>query len=113
MPKFFEKGNPGKPKGAKNKVSRELKEKLKEFADADFELFLEDFKKLPANERMKTRHVIWEFFIAKMKSVEVSGDLVSTLSEGQSKEICRDIAKEAIFKTFGDQISPELRKKYE
>ncbi len=47
----FKPGNPGKPKGAKNKVNQELRDKISEFLTGNFSKIVSDFNAMGKNEK--------------------------------------------------------------
>lgn len=76
-------GNPiGRPKGSLNKVTLELRERIKLLLDDNFELFLKDFKALDAKNRINTYIKLLEYCIPKLQRSEGIFDL-SKLSEVQ------------------------------
>lgn len=65
-------GNPnGRPKGAKNKVTAELKERVKYFIESNLELIEADFKVLEPKERVNFYTQLLKFAIPTKHEAEI------------------------------------------
>lgn len=71
MPKYFEKGNPGKPKGAVNKVSQKVRETIVQFLEDNIETIQTDFETLKAKERLEFIERIIPYAVPKLQSIEM------------------------------------------
>jgi len=67
MPKF-EKGNPGKPKGAKNKSTQLMRDRIQSLFDDNFEKIQEDLESLEAKDRLKFLTDLIPYLMPKLQS---------------------------------------------
>ena len=89
-------GNPaGKPKGAKNKVTLQLRELITQFLEERFETIVSDFKKLEPKERVKFYCDLLQFGLPKLQSVSTEIEF-EKLTEEQLDEIIERLKKSAI-----------------
>ena len=89
-------GNPaGKPKGAKNKVTLQLRELITQFLEEKFETIVSDFKKLEPKERVKFYCDLLQFGLPKLQSVSTEIEF-EKLTEEQLDEIIERLKKSAI-----------------
>jgi hypothetical protein len=90
----FEKGqsgNPGgRPKGAGNKVTTQLRETITAFLDENFEKVKEDFSALKPGERIRMYIELLQFGVPKLQSVQVETDF-DRLSDDQLQEIVDEL----------------------
>ena len=78
-------GNPaGRPKGARNKATV-LSEKITDFLEGDFELFLKDWKEIKALERTKLRAQLYEYVVPKLSRGRMEFDLSALSDEEVSR----------------------------
>lgn len=64
----FEKGNPGKPKGAKNKVNTELRGLIQKLFDDNFDKIQEDLEILEPKDRLKFISDLLPYLLPKLQS---------------------------------------------
>jgi vacuolar-type H+-ATPase subunit E/Vma4 len=64
----FEKGNPGKPKGAKNKVNSQMRELIQQLFDDNFDKVQEDLEALEAKDRLKFLSDLLPYLLPKLQS---------------------------------------------
>lgn len=87
----FEKGtsgNPsGKPKGAKNKVSLQLRETITDFLENNFEKVARDFSKLQPKDRAKLYCDLLQYGLPKLQSVSLAMDFEKLTDEQLNKII--------------------------
>ena len=89
-------GNPaGKPKGAKNKVTLQLRELISQFLEERFETIVTDFKKLEPKERVKFYCDLLQFGLPKLQSVSTEIDF-EKLTDEQLDEIIERLKKSSI-----------------
>ena len=89
-------GNPaGKPKGAKNKVTLQLRELITQFLEERFETIVIDFKKLEPKERVKFYCDLLQFGLPKLQSVSTEIDF-EKLTDEQLDEIIERLKKSSI-----------------
>jgi hypothetical protein len=77
-PQLFKPGQGGRPKGAKNKISREIQEKVEwalEILDSTFE---EDVKKMRPAERVRLWADMQEYIRPKLQRVNMEIETEST-----------------------------------
>ena len=67
MPKF-EIGNPGKPKGAKNKVNAELRELIQKLFDDNYQTIQDDLEALEPKDRLKFISDLLPYLLPKLQS---------------------------------------------
>ncbi|MEK6482383.1 hypothetical protein WJR50_32910 [Catalinimonas sp. 4WD22] len=73
---LFKKGNPGRPKGSKNKTTQARKDILLEIVEHIETHYLEsDLEKLSPKERMRVYMAAQEYLIPKLQRSEIEGDL--------------------------------------
>ena len=71
MPKF-ETGNPGKPKGAKNKSTLQIRDRIQTLFDDNFETIQEDLESLEAKDRLKFMTDLMPYLMPKLQSTTYS-----------------------------------------
>ncbi|MFN3759281.1 MAG: hypothetical protein ACK4SF_08705 [Algoriphagus aquaeductus] len=64
----FEKGNPGKPKGAKNKSTQLMKDRIQALFDDNFDKIQEDLESLEAKDRLKFLTDLMPYLMPKLQS---------------------------------------------
>lgn len=84
--------NAGRPKGAQNKETKALRERISVLLDENWEQFLEDVKKLSEKERVDTIIRILEYALPKLNRTEVRDvtsleDFVAMSPEERRKRI--------------------------
>jgi hypothetical protein len=70
----FTKGAGGRPKGAKNKVSEQLRERLEILLSDEWQQIKEDFKELTPKERIEAYIKLMEYSIPKLNRTELKTD---------------------------------------
>ena len=71
MPKF-EKGNPGKPKGAKNKSTLQIRDRIQTLFDDNFETIQDDLESLEPRDRLKFLTDLMPYLMPKLQSTTYS-----------------------------------------
>ena len=95
MPRKGTVNNPhGRKKGTPNKVTSDMKERIKQFIDGEFDNVMADFKGLDAKDKI----LLFERFLAYVlpKQRETTSDVTirqSPLSEMTRKEITAEIER--------------------
>lgn len=115
MKKLFEKGNPGKKKGTRNKLPRTVQVFINDILTGNYETFEDKMSELADKkpyEYCKIYLELLSYVVPKLRAVEISTDAISLLSESQAKQICQDVARQALYKIHGDKIPESLRVKY-
>jgi hypothetical protein len=67
MPKF-QKGNPGRPKGAKNKVNAQMRDLIQQLFDDNFDTIQEDLESLDPKDRLKFLSDLLPYLLPKLQS---------------------------------------------
>ena len=68
----FEKGNPGKPKGAKNKSTLLMRDRIQALFDDNFDKIQEDLESLEAKDRLKFLTDLMPYLMPKLQSTTYS-----------------------------------------
>lgn len=78
----------GREKGTPNKVTKELRERIKGFLDDNFEEAVKTWKDIEdPKDKMKLYNELIPFAVPKMASVQVSGEVSTTSVEDRLKEL--------------------------
>lgn len=90
----FKKGNPGKPKGAKNKASEKLRFTISTFLEREFKTIQKDFKTLSPRERAKLYTDLLPFAVPKLQAISMEMDF-GKMTEEQLDQIINELKKQA------------------
>lgn len=71
----FEKGNAGRPKGAKNKVNSQMRDLIQRLFDDNFDTIQEDLDSLEAKDRLKFLSDLLPYLLPKLQSTTYSQKL--------------------------------------
>ncbi|AEL26870.1 hypothetical protein [Cyclobacterium marinum] len=87
----FEKGNPGKPKGAKNKINTEVRGLLQKLFDDNYQTIQKDLEILEPKDRLKFISDLLPYLLPKLQSTthNTEIDLDSMTEEDLDKLIDR------------------------
>lgn len=70
-----ESGNPeGKPPGTKNKINQEIRQRIANFLDENFDKVKEDLEELEPRDRVRFYIELLQFGLPKLKAIELSND---------------------------------------
>ena len=70
-----ESGNPnGRPAGTPNKVNREIRQRINDFLDENFETIEDDLKALEPRERVRFYIELLQFGLPKLQAIELTND---------------------------------------
>jgi hypothetical protein len=86
----FEKGNPGKPKGAKNKVNTEIRGLVKKLFDDNYETIQEDLESLEPKDRLKFLSDLLPYLLPKLQSTTHSQKIDLDQLSGDELDILID-----------------------
>jgi hypothetical protein len=64
----FESGNPGRPKGAKNKINTELRELIQKLFDDNYQTIQDDLEALEPKDRLKFLSDLLPYLLPKLQS---------------------------------------------
>jgi len=64
----FEKGNAGRPKGAKNKVNPQMRDLIQKLFDDNYQIIQQDLEVLEAKDRLKFLSDLLPYLIPKLQS---------------------------------------------
>ncbi len=94
----FEKGksgNPnGKPKGAKDKINQELRQRISDFLNGEFETVTNDFKKLDPKDKLKFYTDLMQYGIPKLQATTLDIDF-EQMSDAQLDYIIEQLKHSA------------------
>ncbi|MBM3403260.1 MAG: hypothetical protein FJY21_13330 [Bacteroidetes bacterium] len=68
----FQKGNPGRPKGAKNKSPQLMRDRIQALFDNNFELIQEDLESLNPKDRLKFLTDLIPYLLPKLQTTTFS-----------------------------------------
>lgn len=78
----FEKGNAGRPKGAKNKVNGQMRDLIQKLFDDNFDTIQQDLESLDAKDRLKFLSDLLPYLLPKLQSTTYSQKIdLDSLSE--------------------------------
>ena len=78
----FQKGNPGRPKGAKNKVNAQMRDLIQQLFDDNFDTIQEDLESLDPKDRLKFLSDLLPYLLPKLQSTTYSQKLdLDSMSE--------------------------------
>lgn len=78
----FEKGNAGRPKGAKNKVNGQMRDLIQRLFDDNFDTIQQDLDSLEAKDRLKFLSDLLPYLLPKLQSTTYSQKLdLDSMSE--------------------------------
>jgi hypothetical protein len=86
----FEKGNPGKPKGAKNKVNTEIRGLVQKLFDDNYETIQEDMESLEPKDRLKFLSDLLPYLLPKLQSTTHSQKIDLDQLSGDELDILID-----------------------
>lgn len=87
-------GNPaGRPKGTKNKITAELKDRIKSFLDNNFETVTDSFKELDAEKRILLYEKFLGYVVPKVKENDYRIS-ISKLSDEEVDQLLNRFLKE-------------------
>lgn len=96
-------GNPsGRPKGATNKSTREITERLKNIIDANLDGLDEDLRSMSSTERVRALSALMQYVLPKQQSVNVANQIeleykaLQVLLNGASDEAITAVAAKVI-----------------
>ena len=69
---LFKKGNPGKPKGCKNKITVDLREKVTDFINKNWTDVQSDFEALEPKDRLLFLEKLMNYSIPKLAAINNS-----------------------------------------
>lgn len=81
----FQPGNPGKPKGAMNKISRDVKDCVGLFLQAKLKDLDYLYDSLEPEQKLEFISKVFPYFMAKLNNNEVSGDIQAEIKVTWSK----------------------------
>ena len=89
----FKEGNPGKPSGAKNKASRELRKRISDFIEKNIDQIESDINEMEPKERVKVFIQLMEYAIPKMRSIEADITQDESLTDTERAEIIEQMKR--------------------
>jgi hypothetical protein len=85
----FKPGNPGKPKGAKNKIHGDLRDRISEFLSGEFVSVIADFKMLDSKDKLKFYTDLLQYGLPKLQATSLEIDIDNITEESIDKIIDR------------------------
>ncbi|EKB47785.1 hypothetical protein [Cecembia lonarensis] len=78
----FEKGNAGRPKGAKNKINGQMRDLIQRLFDDNFDTIQQDLDNLEAKDRLKFLSDLLPYLLPKLQSTTHSTEInLDSMSE--------------------------------
>jgi len=71
----FEKGNSGRPKGAKNKVNSQMRDLIQKLFDDNYQKIQQDLEVLEAKDRLKFLSDLLPYLLPKLQSTMYSQNI--------------------------------------
>lgn len=68
----FEKGNPGRPKGSKNKINSQMRDYIQQIFDDNYESIQEDLESLEPKDRLKFLSDLLPYLLPRLQSTNYS-----------------------------------------
>lgn len=94
MPKF-EKGNPGRPKGAKNKVNAQMRDLIQQLFDDNFDRMQNDLERLEPKDRLKFLSDLLPYLLPKLQNTTFNQTIdLDSLSEEEIDILINRIVNE-------------------
>ncbi|MEB2779988.1 hypothetical protein U3A58_06265 [Algoriphagus sp. C2-6-M1] len=91
----FQAGNPGKPKGAKNKVNSQMRDLIQGLFDSNYETIQEDLDSLEPKDRLKFLSDLLPYLLPKLQSTTYRQKLdLDSMSEEELDLLINRIANE-------------------
>jgi hypothetical protein len=91
MPQF-QKGNQGRPKGAKNKSTQLIRDRIQNLFDENFETIQEDLESLNARDRLKFLADLIPYLLPKLQSTTYSEKIdFESLNEEQLDALVKKV----------------------
>lgn len=91
----FEKGNAGRPKGAKNKASGQMRDLIQQLFDDNFDKIQEDLESLEAKDRLKFMTDLMPYLLPKLQSTTYNQKLdLDSMSEEDLEKLIDRIGQE-------------------
>lgn len=87
----FKKGNPGRPKGSKNKLSGQIRERIQSLFNDNFQTIQEDLESMEPKDRLKFLTDLLPYLVPKLQTTTYSQtiDLDNMTDEDLDKLINR------------------------
>lgn len=82
----------GRPKGAKNKVPHELREKITDFLSVEFENVKKEFKKLTARDKLRFYTDLMQYSVPKLQAMQLETEF-EKLSDDDLNKIIQELIK--------------------
>jgi len=94
MPKF-QKGNPGRPKGARNKSTLLIRDRIQGLFDTNFETIQDDLESLEPKDRLKFLSDLLPYLAPKLQSTNYSQTLdLDNLNEEEINVLIKNVINE-------------------
>ena len=87
-------GNPGKPRGAKNKVNQGLRDKIAMLLDSEFDNIKKDLVKMQPKDRLKFYTDLLQYGLPRLQATTLEIDL-DKMTEDQLDKIIDHLNKKA------------------
>ncbi len=85
----------GRPRGAKNKIPYDLREKINDFLNDNFETIKKDFEKLNERDKVKFYIDLLNYSLPKFQNIDFKNDLTI-----KNNKLSNDVTKEDIIETL-------------
>lgn len=88
----FKKGNPGKPKGAKNKITEDIRQFVSDLLDENRQQIIDDLKELEPFDRVRVFEKFLAYVLPKQRATDFNLN-VGQLTDDQIKQISNELLK--------------------
>jgi len=93
-------GNPeGRPKGAKDKANKEIRQKISDFIEANIDKIQSDINELEPEKRIRYFIQLLEYSIPKMRAIEADITETESLTDTERNEIIKRMKQKYLYNT--------------
>lgn len=86
----FKPGNPGKPKGSLNRITKDLRKSITDFLEGHFEEVVKTWQKLPDKDKVNFYRDLLQYSVPRLQSTELKTDF-DKLTDEQLDSILNEL----------------------